>query len=98
MSWADPQALWLLALLPLAAGLLWWNAARRQRATEMFGRRKTLGSLIVGRAQWWRLTRALLPGTERRTPGRKEVVIVIRPSPRSSPIASAAFFTRFRKT
>jgi Ca-activated chloride channel family protein len=60
MSWADGQALWLLALLPAAVGALWWNAARRQRATEMFGKSATVERLIAGRAQWWRVTRATL--------------------------------------
>ena len=45
-----------------------------------------------------RLTRAWLPGTESRTPGRKEVDSVICPSGKSSPIASAAFLTRLRNT
>ncbi len=45
-----------------------------------------------------RLTRAWLPGTDRRTPGRNEVVSVIWPSALSSPIASAAFLTRLRNT
>lgn len=58
MSWADPQALWLFALLPVAAAALFWNAARRRRATEMFGRKPTVESLIVGRARWWRTARA----------------------------------------
>jgi Ca-activated chloride channel family protein len=60
VSWADPQALWLLALLPLAVGALAWNAARRRRATETFGRSRTLGTLIAGDAKWWRLSRAVL--------------------------------------
>ena len=60
MSWADPQALWLLGLLPVAVAALWWNAARRQRATEIFGRSATIESLIVGRARWWRTARAAL--------------------------------------
>ncbi len=60
MSWADPQALWLLALVPVAVGALWWNAARRTRATELFGRSGTVESLIVGRARWWRTARAAL--------------------------------------
>ena len=38
-----------------------------------------------------------LPGTERRMPGRKAVVSTISPSG-ASPIASAAFLTRLRKT
>ncbi|MFW2389245.1 MAG: VWA domain-containing protein [Polyangiales bacterium] len=60
MSWANPQLLWLLALLPVAVAGLWWNAARRQRATELFGKSKTVEPLIAGRAKWWRLTRAIL--------------------------------------
>lgn len=60
MSWADPQALWLLGLLPLAAAALWWHARRRRRATDMFGQAGTLGPLIAGRAQWWRVTRVTL--------------------------------------
>jgi Ca-activated chloride channel family protein len=60
MTWADPQMLWLLALLPIAVAALWWNAARRQRATEMFGKSATVEPLIAGRAQWWRITRATL--------------------------------------
>lgn len=60
MSWADPHALWLLALLPLGIAGLWWSAARRKRSTEMFGRSTTVEPLIAGRAQWWRATRALL--------------------------------------
>ena len=38
-----------------------------------------------------------LPGTESRMPGRKAVVSTISPSG-ASPIASAAFLTRLRKT
>jgi Ca-activated chloride channel family protein len=60
MSWADPQALWLLALLPLGIAGLWWSAARRKRSTEMFGKSTTVERLIAGRAQWWRAARALL--------------------------------------
>ncbi len=60
MSWADPQMLSLLAALPVVVAALWWNAARRRRATEMFGRSATVSNLIVGRARWWRLSRALL--------------------------------------
>ena len=60
MSWADPQLLWLLAVLPAAVAALWWNASRRQRATEMFGKSATVESLVAGRAQWWRVTRATL--------------------------------------
>ena len=61
MSWANPQLLWLLALLPVAVAGLWWNAARRQRATELFGKSRTVDRLIAGRAKWWRLGRALPP-------------------------------------
>lgn len=60
MTWANPHALWLLALLPLAAAALWWNAARRHRATQMFGRSATVDPLIAGRARWWRAIRATL--------------------------------------
>lgn len=60
MTWADPKLLWLLALLPAAVAALWWNAARRQRATELFGKRGTVEPLIAGRAKWWRRTRATL--------------------------------------
>jgi Ca-activated chloride channel family protein len=58
MSWADPRALWLLTLLPLAFAALWWNAARRKRATEMFGRGATVDTLIVGRGRLLRTLRA----------------------------------------
>ncbi|MGB5694928.1 MAG: VWA domain-containing protein [Polyangiales bacterium] len=58
MSWADPYALWLLAALPIAVGALWWGATRRERATEMFGRKATVETLIAGKARWWRLLRA----------------------------------------
>jgi len=60
MSWADPQVLWLFALLPAAVAALWWNAARRQRATEIFGKKATVEHLIAGRSKWWRLARAAL--------------------------------------
>jgi Ca-activated chloride channel family protein len=60
MSWADAQALWFLAVLPFAIAALSWNAARRRRATEMFGRSNTIEPLIAGRARWWRVTRATL--------------------------------------
>ena len=60
MSWADPQALWLLALLPLAVAALMWSEARRRRATEQFGKAGTIDPLITGRARWWRATRATL--------------------------------------
>lgn len=60
MTWAHPQALWLLALVPAAAAALWWNAARRRRATQMFGRSATVDPLISGGAQWWRAVRAAL--------------------------------------
>ena len=60
MSWADPSALWLLWLVPLAAAALVWNEARRRRATEIFGRSTTITPLITGRARWWRIARAVL--------------------------------------
>ena len=60
MSWADPEMLWLLGLVPVAVVALWWNAAKRQRATEMFGKSATVEPLIAGRAKWWRVTRATL--------------------------------------
>lgn len=60
MTWADPQVLWLLLLLPAAIAALWWHAARRQRATKLFGESATVEPLIVGRAQWWSATRATL--------------------------------------
>ncbi len=60
MSWADPSALWLLTLLPLALVALLWHARRRDRATAIFGKADTVGPLIAGRAGWWRITRALL--------------------------------------
>jgi Ca-activated chloride channel family protein len=60
MSWADPEALWLLVLLPLAVGALMWSDARRRRATEQFGNAGTLDPLIAGQARWWRVTRANL--------------------------------------
>jgi len=60
VTWADPHALWLLALLPAAAAALWWSSARRRRATEIFGQSATVGSLIAGRARWWRVARAIL--------------------------------------
>jgi Ca-activated chloride channel family protein len=60
MSWADPHALWLLTLLPVGIAGLSWSAARRKRATEMFGKSATVEPLIAGRAQWWRATRALV--------------------------------------
>jgi Ca-activated chloride channel family protein len=60
VSWADPQMLWLLGLLPAAVAALWWNAVRRQGATERFGKGATVDSLILGRAQWWRVARATL--------------------------------------
>ncbi|MEM8608236.1 MAG: VWA domain-containing protein [Myxococcota bacterium] len=60
MSWADEPALWLLLLVP---GLLlgfWWGARRRRRTTGGFGAESTVSPLIVGNAEWWRLTRAIL--------------------------------------
>ena len=60
MTWADPRALWLLALGPVAIGALGWHAARRRRATEMFGQNDTVEPLIVGRARWWRVGRSAL--------------------------------------
>jgi Ca-activated chloride channel family protein len=60
MSWANPDALWLLALIPVAVAALGWHAARRRRATESFGNDATLEPLIAGRARWWRTTRAVL--------------------------------------
>ena len=60
MTWADPRALWLLALIPVVAAALWWGAARRRRATELFGRSATVQPLIAGQAQWWRVTRSVL--------------------------------------
>lgn len=60
MTWADPDALWLLALLPVAVFVLVWNAARRRRANEMFGNSATVEPLIAGRARWWRVSRATL--------------------------------------
>jgi len=60
VTWADPRLLWLLALLPAAVGALWWNSARRERATELFGRSTTVDPLIAGRAKWWRTMHATL--------------------------------------
>jgi Ca-activated chloride channel family protein len=60
VSWANPDALWWLLLVPAAGAALWWNAARRRRATERFGDAATLSPLVLGRAEWWRLSRALL--------------------------------------
>jgi Ca-activated chloride channel family protein len=60
VSWADPKALWLLALLPLVIAVLWWHAMRTKRATEMFGRSATVAPLILGRSKWWRIARAAL--------------------------------------
>lgn len=60
MSWADPHALWLLGLVPVIVAALWWNAARRQRATERFGKSATVDPLIAGHAKWWRASRATL--------------------------------------
>lgn len=60
MTWADPHALWLLLALPIAVGALWWGASRRERATETFGRKATLETLIAGNARWWRFARATL--------------------------------------
>ncbi len=60
MTWANPEALWLLASIPVAAAALWWNAARRRRATQIFGKADTVETLIAGRASWWRNGRAAL--------------------------------------
>jgi Ca-activated chloride channel family protein len=60
VSWADPQALWILLLVPVAAAAFWWNAARRRRATQRFGQASTVTPLIFGRAEWWRLSRAVI--------------------------------------
>ena len=56
------------------------------------------GAVVLDGDLSGRLTRGRLPGTERRTPGRNDVVSVIWPSALSSPIASAAFLTRLRNT
>ncbi len=60
MSWADERALWLLLLIPALAGVYWWAAQRRRRATDNFGNQATIEPLIIGDARWWRLARGLL--------------------------------------
>ncbi len=58
LQWKDRDLIGLLSLAFIAALMVavgWW---RNDRATERFGDRATLGTLIVGRAVPWRLARA----------------------------------------
>lgn len=50
MSFRDPTALWLLALVPLFAGLAVFGFWRRRRALARFARPEALAALGVGRA------------------------------------------------
>ncbi len=45
-SFANPEFLYLLLLLPAAAGLFMWSRAKRQRQLEVFGRKEVIGDLM----------------------------------------------------
>jgi Ca-activated chloride channel family protein len=60
VTFRDPDLLWLLVALPIAAGLpllAWWL---RERATRRFGDPAITATMIAGRAPAWRVTRAVL--------------------------------------
>ncbi|WP_157069249.1 VWA domain-containing protein [Sandaracinus amylolyticus] len=60
MSWRDSDVLWLLAMVPLLAGLPIFAFWRRRRAMERFGDEGTVRALVAGRSGPWRATRAVL--------------------------------------
>ncbi|MEM1415814.1 MAG: VWA domain-containing protein [Myxococcota bacterium] len=60
MTWRDGDLLWLLLLVPLAAGMAIAAWRLRQRALLRFGNPATVGVLVAGRAAPWRATRAVL--------------------------------------
>lgn len=58
MSLRDASLLWLLALVPLAAGAMFLSYRRRARSTAAFGSESTLQALIEARAPRMRAVRA----------------------------------------
>lgn len=60
MTFGHPGNLWLLLLLPAAAGILALAAFLRGRAGERFGTPAALDALVVGRSAAFRATRAVL--------------------------------------
>lgn len=60
MTFAHPHVLWLLALVPLVAGVFVVAAMRRQRASERMGRLDAVRALVAGDARRSRAARALL--------------------------------------
>lgn len=60
MTFGHPDNLWLLLLVPLAAGLLALTAYLRRRAGERFAPAPALDALVVGRSAAFRATRGVL--------------------------------------
>jgi Ca-activated chloride channel homolog len=60
MSWRDPDLLWLLLVVPVAAGLLVAAWRLRRRATRRFGEAETVAALVAGRSPRWRTARGIL--------------------------------------
>lgn len=60
MTFGHPDNLWLLLLVPLAAGVLVLTAYLRRRAGERFGDAAALEGLVVGRSAAFRATRGVL--------------------------------------
>lgn len=60
MSWQHPSLLWLLALVPVLAGLPVIAWLLRQRARARFGNPAIVEQLTAGRSGPWRATRAVL--------------------------------------
>ncbi len=60
MRFAAPACLWLLVLVPLAAGLLAWSALRRRRALARFAEEPLVRRLVAGATPGRRLARAAL--------------------------------------
>ncbi|MFW6050339.1 MAG: vWA domain-containing protein [Myxococcota bacterium] len=60
MTWRSQELLWLLALVPAAAGLLVAGWYLRRRALRRFGEASTVESLVAGRSAPWRAARGVL--------------------------------------
>ena len=62
-SFANPQYLYLLALLPVVAALFWWARAKRRKQLNAFGRQGVVQELmpdVSAIKPWVKLTLELL--------------------------------------
>lgn len=60
MTWRLDWVLWLLALVPVLAGVLVLAWHLRRRTTQRIGDPRVIGSLVLGRAGPWRAARGVL--------------------------------------